>query len=213
MRTATQRQPPRVSHAERRSQAESNTLEAALQLVSERGSLAMTLAEVGERAGYSRSLPAHYFGSKDGLVAALAEYMIDRFTRVVLQGPKPKQGLEAVLTRVNVYLSAAADEPMQFRALQVLMTEAITGNASSETRNSLATVNNAVIEYFERQILAGQRQGEIDPSRPARDTAVVAVGILRGVLAMWFLDPSFDLRGVRDLTLADMRRLLAPPGA
>ena len=63
----------RVSHAERRSQAEANTLEAALQLVSERGALAMTLADVGERAGYSRSLPAHYFGSKDHLYVAALE--------------------------------------------------------------------------------------------------------------------------------------------
>lgn len=180
-------------------------LEAALTLVSERGSLTMTLADVGERAGYSRSLPAHYFRNKDGLVAALAEYMIDRFTRVVLQGPKPRQGLTAVLTRIDVYMSAAATDPMQFRALQVLMTEAITGNASEAARNSLEAVNNAVIEYFERQIAAGIKQGEIRADVGARESAVMMVGILRGVLAMWFLAPNFDLMQVRASILDHVR--------
>lgn len=197
----------RVSHAERRSQAEANTLEAALQLVSERGALAMTLADVGERAGYSRSLPAHYFGSKDGLVAALAEYMIDRFTRLVLQGPKPKQGLTAVLRRVDVYLSAAAREPMQFRALQVLMTECITGNVKADARESVSQVNNAVIDYFERQLRVAVELGEIPADVAVRETAVMIVGILRGVLAMWFLDPSFDLTRVKDRVLQQLRAL------
>lgn len=184
-------------------------LEAALTLVSERGSLTMTLADVGERAGYSRSLPAHYFRNKDGLVAALAEYMIDRFTRVVLQGPKPRQGLTAVLTRIDVYMTAAATDPMQFRALQVLMTEAITGNASEAARNSLEAVNNAVIEYFERQIAAGIKQGEIRPDVGVRESAVMMVGILRGVLAMWFLAPNFDLVQVRASILDHVRLICA----
>ena len=60
--TSTAR-PVRRTHAQRREQAEQRLLEAALGIVAQRGSIRMTLAEIGEAAGYSRGLPAHRFGS------------------------------------------------------------------------------------------------------------------------------------------------------
>ena len=64
--------PPRRSHAQRREESERRMLDAALAIVARRGTVRMTLAEVGEAAGYSRGLPAHHIGSKAGLVQALA---------------------------------------------------------------------------------------------------------------------------------------------
>lgn len=187
-----------------------NICEAALQIVSERGSLAMTLAEVGERAGYSRSLPAHYFGSKDGLVAALAEYMIERFGRAVLQKPKPPKGLGSVLARIDVYLSAAAEDPMQFRALQILMTEAITGNTSVDTQKSVMGANNAVAGYFERHLRIAIAEGEVRPDLACHETAVLCVAILRGTLAIWFLDARVDIHAVKQTALSHVRAMLLP---
>jgi len=63
---------PRRTQAARREEAERRLLEAALGVVARRGSVRMTLAEVGEAAGYSRGLPAHRFGSKAGLLRARA---------------------------------------------------------------------------------------------------------------------------------------------
>ena len=51
------------TQSDRRDTAEARILDAALRIVAERGTDGMTLAEVGEAAGYSRGLPAHYFGS------------------------------------------------------------------------------------------------------------------------------------------------------
>ena len=60
---ATAATPTRRSHAERREEAERRLLEAAMEIVAKRGTVRMTLAEVGEAAGYSRGLPAHRFGN------------------------------------------------------------------------------------------------------------------------------------------------------
>src|SRR5690606_32978246 len=69
----------RRTQAERREEAEQRILEAALEIVARRGSVRMTLAEVGEAAGYSRGLPAQRFGNKAGLLRALAASIGTRF--------------------------------------------------------------------------------------------------------------------------------------
>ena len=60
--------PPRRTQEERRTEAEQRLLAAAAQLISETGPASMTLAKVGERAGYSRGLATHHFGSKAALM-------------------------------------------------------------------------------------------------------------------------------------------------
>lgn len=60
----------RRTQAERREEAEGKLLRAAIELLATRGYDGFTLAEVGKAAGYSRGLPAHYFGCKEELLAA-----------------------------------------------------------------------------------------------------------------------------------------------
>ena len=38
----------------------------------------MTLAEVGELAGYSRGLATHHFGSKAGLLTAILDRVLEK---------------------------------------------------------------------------------------------------------------------------------------
>ena len=98
----------RRSQTERREEAEHRLLQAALEIVARRGSVRMTLAEVGEAAGYSRGLPAHRFGNKAGLVHALAGYIGERFGQQREQGPKPEPGLDAILGNIRFYFSLAS---------------------------------------------------------------------------------------------------------
>jgi len=54
-------------------------LDAAADLIAEGGYEAMTLAAVGERAGYSRGLVTARFGSKDQLLEALGSFTATPF--------------------------------------------------------------------------------------------------------------------------------------
>src|SRR5262249_1993924 len=67
----------RGKHAERRDEAERSIIRAAIVIVAKRGLDSLTLAECGEAAGYSRGLAAHYFTSKEGLIAAIAHRIIE----------------------------------------------------------------------------------------------------------------------------------------
>ena len=109
--------PERRTQTERREEAERRLLAAALEIVARRGSVRMTRAEVGEAAGYSRGLPAHRFGSKAGLVHALAGYIGERFGQQRERGPKPEPGLAAILGNIHFYFSlASAAKPTRARA-------------------------------------------------------------------------------------------------
>ncbi len=65
-------QPPvRRTQQERREQTERKVIAAATALIAERGSRALTLAQVGEAAGYSRGIVSHHFGSRENMLRAV----------------------------------------------------------------------------------------------------------------------------------------------
>ena len=65
----------RRTQAERSEASRRRLLDAAFELLSERGSTLFTLAEVGERAGYSRGLPSQVFGTKAALLQQLVPHL------------------------------------------------------------------------------------------------------------------------------------------
>ena len=149
----------RRSQTERREEAEHRLLEAALEIVARRGSVRMTLAEVGEAAGYSRGLPAHRFGSKAGLLHALAGYIGKRFGQQREQGPKPEPGLDAILGNIRFYFSLArapsraaagrrAGAPAEARpvARPFARPAAQSGNAFTATRALLVMMTESCME-------------------------------------------------------------------
>ena len=149
----------RRSQTERREEAEHRLLQAALEIVARRGSVRMTLAEVGEAAGYSRGLPAHRFGNKAGLVHALAGYIGERFGQQREQGPKPEPGLDAILGNIRFYFNLAkapsraaaarrAGAPAQVRPVvrPVAQPVAQPGNAFTATRALLVMMTESCME-------------------------------------------------------------------
>ena len=64
---------PNRRQQDRRNEAEQRLLDAAAELIGEIGPGAVTLANIGERAGYSRGLATHYFGSKGAMMRRLQD--------------------------------------------------------------------------------------------------------------------------------------------
>src|SRR5688572_3838808 len=61
----------RRTQRERREETRSKVLAAATALIARHGSRALTLAAVGEAAGYSRGIVSHHFGSRENLLRAV----------------------------------------------------------------------------------------------------------------------------------------------
>jgi AcrR family transcriptional regulator len=198
----------RRSQAQRRDEAGQRLLEAAVGLVGERGLERITLAEVGEAAGYSRGLPAHYFGGKDGLVVALASHLIDNFGRALERSEHHRPGLERLLGMTAFYLDSAAKTPSATRALFVLLGEGLSNALVTER---LAQLNARSLKGIELSLRAAIAAGEARADINVKTQAVLILAGLRGAVGLWLLAPdAIDLRAVRDEFVASLRRSLAP---
>lgn len=193
------------TQAERRGEAERRMLDAAAHLIAEKGFAGLTLNEVGEAAGYSRGLPAHYFGTKDVLIGAIAKHIIERFGRRLDQ-ENLAHGLDAILRSADFYLKSAAKDPMTVRALFIVLTEA---TSNPDLFPGVADVNRNSVEAFARDIKAGQKIGEIHADVHPKSQAVLILGQLRGVVEQWLVDPeAFNIDRVRAEFILSLKRSL-----
>jgi AcrR family transcriptional regulator len=198
----------RRSQAQRRDDAERRLLAAAVRLVGERGVERITLTEVGEAAGYSRGLPAHYFGGKEGLIVALAGHIIESFGRALERIEHHRPGLERLLGMAAFYLDSARKEPVATRALFVLLGEGLSNQTVTER---LAQLNARSAQAIETNLRAGIAAGDVRKDVDVQSQALLILAALRGAVGLWLLAPDgVDLRAVRDEFVASLRRSLVP---
>ncbi|MCY1259417.1 DNA-binding transcriptional repressor AcrR [compost metagenome] len=205
--------PTRRTQTERRAEAEQRLLLAARRIVARKGWVGMTLAEVGEEAGYSRGLAAHHFGNKAGLLRALAGFVNTSFMEMVeAEIPQRRPGLDTLLGFISVYLGRSDTDWVNTRALLALMAEAVTED--SETVAVLGSYNRSVQEYLARQVRTGIASGEIRPGVDPLATATLVLGAMRGMMMQYLLDPeAVDLASFQKQLLDFIRISLAPPAA
>lgn len=198
----------RRSQAERRDEAEHRLLEAAATLVARHGLERVTLAEIGEAAGYSRGLPAHYFGSKSGLIVRLAEHLVDHFLEELSLVEQHPLGLARILGIVRFYLDSAARMPVRTRALYVLLGE---GLSSKLVGPPLAELTARSVKEIESNLVAGIRARNIRGGIDTRAQAMAILALLRGSVSQWLLSPrTVDIASLRDEAVAILTRSLKP---
>lgn len=168
-----------------------------MELVSEKGVAGLTLGEVGEAAGYSRALPAHHFGNKEGLLKALAAYIRESFSQKNMQrSPKPRAGLEAILSMASLYLMRTRAQDTGAKAMYAILTEA------SVTRGPLLAdvqiQNRLTLKFIEEQVQIGIDQGEIRHDVSPAAQAAIIMGMLRGISMLYVIDHSVDLEEVTE---------------
>lgn len=182
-----------LTQAQRTARTRSKLLRAALDLIAEGGFQNASLANIGERAGYSRGVVTHTFGSKARLLAQLVERMGERFNHKNL---KPaigdKRGTDALCTTVDETIKAAYDYPVDTRAFYSLLFEAL--GPLPELREPFAAVHRESRDNIAILIQNGIDEGQINPSLDAKAQAGLLIGTLRGTLYQWLLDEDFDLK-------------------
>jgi AcrR family transcriptional regulator len=204
-RAVAERTPPRPrrTQEERRAHTESALLAAAADLVVEAGVPALTLARVGERAGYSRGIVTHHFGSKQALLEALARSAQAGFVTGLEDVPP---GLERLLRLVAGYVRALTGAGVASRAFLLLW-------ATAPTSPELAPIFTERDERFRADLRADVAQGVADGTvRPDVDpqaAAVAVLGQLRGISMQHQLAPeTVDTELVAPLVADTWRRAL-----
>jgi len=196
-----------VTHAKRRDEAERRMLAAAAEIISDHGVDGMTLTDVGSAAGYSRGLPAHYFGNKTGLLEAIATYIVDGFANHLAETPQFKPGLESLLGSIGAYLSVGPRSRKRATALQAVIAESL---SEAALRPTIAALNDRSIRRLADSITVGVRNGEIRKDIDAEKQAIIILGTLRAIVTMWLIDSdAFDLEEIRNAFVASVRRTLA----
>jgi AcrR family transcriptional regulator len=194
----------RRTQQERRDRARTALLDAAAELVVESGVRSLTLARVGERAGYSRGIVTHHFGSKQALVDALARSTQSGF----VPGLGDVPGLDRLLALIGGYVGALGSAGLANRAFLLLWAEAATAAELAETfRERDAGFRADLRDDVAAGIAAGTVRADADPDA----VAVGVVGQLRGIGLQRLLDPdAVDIGRLRHTVTDQWRRALAP---
>lgn len=101
---------------ELRRRSRERLLQAALELVSERGFEATTLGDIADRAGSARGLVSYYFPGKRQLVQSAVHRMMHRTLEEALERePRTEDGRERMARAIDAILGLARDQPVLMR--------------------------------------------------------------------------------------------------
>jgi AcrR family transcriptional regulator len=172
------RNAPRRSQRERTEESAQRLLDAAIELIAEKGFERTTVAEIGERAGYSRSMVRARYGSKEALLESIFGAELDR--RLMPRADQDLVGLEWVLARVDHVSALLDDERELMRAFCVMSLEAGIGIASLRSWYTtwLAEYERQLADQLRLGQAAGAVRAEIDPELEAGQFILTGLGLI-----------------------------------
>ena len=207
---------PRRTQAERRSRSEEALLDAAAAVIAERGIDRASLTSIGTRAGMSRALPAHHFGSKDAMVDRLAERAQERLSDAMVGAllhseldREQASALDILRFMVGAYLELFVAPTPDNLALVALWGAVIPAVASVA---GLVDADRRAVAGWAAVIERGQEDGSIRPDADPDAAGVTLLALTRGVAALLLIDPELvDLPSVRQTCDDWIAIALAPP--
>jgi TetR/AcrR family acrAB operon transcriptional repressor len=191
---------------ERREEAETKILHAAIRLIVDKGYDRFSLAEVGEAAGYSRGLPAHYFGKKEDLLSEVVRYIVDNYRLDTSKTDNVEAGLPTLIARIRAYGQVSGSRGS--RALGTLIAEAM---FRPKLKRTVSALNLQGAKRLEAEIQAGIAAGNVRPDVNVKAQAAVIYAFLRGQMAFAALDPKFDVAGTTEEFVQTLTERLAAP--
>jgi AcrR family transcriptional regulator len=185
-------QPQRVETSARR------LIEAAAELITEKGWDATTAAEIGRRAGYSRAMVHARYGSKDAILDTLFRTTYE--ARLDTTPADDADGLRQALGHFDRIIGLYVEDRAFVRAVFVLTFEAV--KSTSPIRGRIRDWLSSVAETVEAGLRAGIRDGSVRPDIDvvAATTDISTSGL--GLAYQWIVfDDSYQL----DRELATVR--------
>jgi AcrR family transcriptional regulator len=177
---------------QRRIEAEHRLVRAAAELVGEIGPGKVTLANVGERAGYSRGLATHHFGSKGALMQRLVDAVTSQFRDAMVEESQSDSPIDQLRRLVDFYFHLLSDLQPVNRARLVLWADAVAG-PSEDVRPQMVSADREFREEIEKRIEMAVTAGEVKADVDPHGLATVIIAMLRGVALQHVLDSQVDL--------------------
>jgi AcrR family transcriptional regulator len=184
--------PTRPTQAERTALAEEKMVSATIELLNSAGFAGTTLAAIGERAGYSRGLASHHFGTKSGLFRKVLKHISAVWTRDLESNVAGKTGLDAILSALDTHREHVLDYPLHSRAMYILWTGSF--EPASEFKPNVIEFHRLQRKTAASWVLGGQESGEIRRDVNPDKFAEQFYASLLGLNYQWLVNPDIDLR-------------------
>jgi AcrR family transcriptional regulator len=196
--------PARRTQRERREQTERKVLAAATALIAERGSRALTLAEVGAAAGYSRGIVTHHFGNRANLLRAVL-----RDAQTIPLPDPAGNAADWLADTVRAYLENVTRRGPAARAFLQMWSEAIA--ADPVLMPLYAEQDAGFRRLLADKVRDGIRDGSVRADADPEALAVSLVGLVRGIaLQLISTPPPERVAAIIDEAERATRRALAP---
>jgi AcrR family transcriptional regulator len=152
-------------------------LDAAVELIAEKGWEATTAAEIGRRAGYSRAMVHARYGSKDAILDTLFVTEYEKRLNPALD--PDATGLQQALAHFDRIEQLYAEDRDLLRAMFVLTFEAVkvTSQARPRMRMWLKRGADAVEAGLRNGILDGSVRPDVEVDRAVNDFSGAVFGI------------------------------------
>lgn len=203
-----------VPQVERRAQSEGRIIAAALRIIAEKGVQGMTLADAGERAGYSRGLPAHLFRSRAELMRQCALSLSEQVWQETMPLLDHDSALAGIEGAVSAWVELLRSRPDFARAYFLMAAEACRDTDQPEPfAQVMREFSDRGQARFATLLSRGVAAGEFAKTVDAEAQSWLIHATLRGIGLQWLLRPDLiDLPLLTDVLLATLREnLFAPP--
>ena len=141
------------------SETRSALVAAAAELLDQGGPAAVTLREVGRRAGVSHNAPYKHFASKEDLLAAIASRELERQSRAMSAARPDEKPIDALRRLMRGYIRWARRNPARFR---------LTFGAWTRGSGELAAAAGKSRELLIAIVKAAQDARQLPPGNPDR---------------------------------------------
>ncbi len=198
--------PPRPTQAERTALAEEKMVNATIELLNTAGLAGTTLIAIGDRAGYSRGLASHHFGSKSGLFRKVLKYITAVWSVELEDRVEGKTGLDAILGALDAHRDHMRNFPDHARAMYILWTGSF--DPASEFKPNVTEFHKLQREAAAAWVVGGQETGEIRRDVNSDGFGEQFYASLLGINYQWLVNPAIDINSSIELLKQNIVALL-----
>ena len=167
-------------------------INAAIELILEQGARVSMMA-IGQRSGFSHGLVLARFGSKAGLIEAVAHEARRRFAASFDSEADETTGIEKLRGLIDAFLSPPSTAA---RAFVILLGASL--GPDPLLRAVFVRADEALRQYVQVHLEEARSVGDVDPSTCTSSVAVLLVGMLRGVGMQYCVNPdAFEIEALR----------------
>ena len=183
-------------------------MEAAIELLVKTGIQNTTLQEVGLRAGYSRGLATHRFGSKAGLFAHVLKIASADWLQRMQSAVGHRVGADALVAATDAAQAFIRERTDEVRAMYLLWFLSI--DPGKNYQSNLSNVHRAQRRDAANWIVTGQKAGLVNVTADPARLAEQYCAAMAGIIYQWLVCPELSLEAMFGQLKTNFLTLLRP---